>query len=262
MGFHLAAAITMAAVVSAVVTGGGFTLYENEPTRIAITAGAAHLTADQAVAATAEPEGPHVLFEDSFDAQRLDADWHWLRKDPQSWRLREEGLEIRVQPGRGETVKNVLWREAGDRTKDAYAVEVTVTTLEPPTTQWEQAGLILYREGAPVIKLGKELVDGQLCIIPGETPMDAQTVRLRLSVHGEQFVAQYQPDAKGDFKTAATGRFGAPGRIPAAGKLPVEEGSGDQVSLQCFEGPADAEHWVRFDDFRLIRIDHLPEVID
>ncbi len=48
-------------------------------------------------------------------------------------------------------------------------------------------------------------------------------------------------DAKGEFLTAATGE------LPAAGA--------DEVSLQCYHGPPDAEHWIRFDDFRILKLE-------
>jgi hypothetical protein len=56
----------------------------------------------------------------------------------------------------------------------------------------------------------------------------------------DHFVAQYRPDAKGEFQTAAEGR------LPGAGK--------DQLSIQCYNGPSDAEHWIRFDDFRVLEL--------
>jgi hypothetical protein len=212
-----------------------------------------------AAAAAPGSKEAHVLFEDAFDKDALKDGWRWHRENPETWRLRDGGLEIRVEPGRGETVKNVLWRDASDLGKGAYAFEVTVTNHTAPTTQWEQAGLILYRAGVPVAKVGKELVDGKLCIIPGEVPMDAATVRLRLVVKRDDYVAQYQPDARGEFKTAAAGRIVGGRNIPAAGKLPTAAAnSGDQVSLQCFEGPPDAEHWIRFDDFRVTQEERLP----
>ena len=210
-----------------------------------------------AAAAALDRRESSIVFEDRFERDSLAAGWHWQRENRDAWRLRDGRLEIRVEPGRGETVKNVLWRDAPDRAKGPHAFEVTVTNVTPPTTQWEQAGLILYRGGVPVVKLGKELVDGKLVIVPGEVPMDAETVRLRLVVKGDEYVAQYQSGARGEFKTAAAGRIVEGRNIPAAGKLPV--GEGDQVSLQCFEGPADAEHWIRFDDFRIVEIEDLPK---
>ena len=38
----------------------------------------------------------------------------------------------------------------------------------------------------------------------------------------------------------------------SVGKLP---GPGDdRVSIQCYNGPPDAEHWIRFDDFRVVEL--------
>ena len=54
-------------------------------------------------------------------------------------------------------------------------------------------------------------------------------------------IAQFRPEGKGEFKTAAEGKLPAPGK--------------DEVSIQCYNGPPDAEHWIRFDDFRIRRIE-------
>jgi hypothetical protein len=56
----------------------------------------------------------------------------------------------------------------------------------------------------------------------------------------DQFTAQFRPDAAGDFKTAASGAL-APG-------------ADEQISIQCYNGPPDAEHWIRFDDFRIVQL--------
>jgi hypothetical protein len=213
-----------------------------------------------AVAAALDRRESAIVFEDRFERDSLAAGWHWQRENRDGWRLRDGRLEIRVEPGRGETAKNVLWRDAPDRAKGPHAFEVTVTNLAPRTAQWEQAGMILYRGGVPVVKLVKELVDGKRVIVPGEVPMEDETVRLRLVIKGDEYVAQYQPGARGAFKTAAAGHIVDGRDIPAAGKLSVTEG--DQVSAQCFEGPPDAEHWFRFDDFRITKVDALPEAGD
>jgi hypothetical protein len=189
--------------------------------------------------AVADPPREAVVFGDAFDAE-LAAGWSWLREDADAWRIKEGGLEIRVQPGVAHNVKNALVRAAPDRSQGKFAIEVTVTNHSAPTRQYEQAGITWYRDGRPVFKLVKELVDGKLMIIPGRKPMDAQTVQLRLIVTADGFVAQYRPDGQGEFLTAATG------------KLPPPDN--DQVSIQCYNGPPDAEHWIRFDDFRIVRI--------
>ncbi|MDP6543966.1 MAG: sialate O-acetylesterase [Phycisphaerae bacterium] len=178
-------------------------------------------------------------FVDSFDG-KLDGGWSWLREDKKKWRIKDGGLEICVQPGVSHNVKNALLRKALDPAKGAYTVEVTVTSHTVPTNQFEQAGIMWYHNGKPVIKLVKELVRGKLVIIPGVKPMTAKTVQLRLVVSKAGWTAQYRPDAKGEFLTAGKGR------IPAGGK--------HQISIQCYNGPPNAEHWIRFDDFRITPI--------
>ena len=180
-----------------------------------------------------------VVFEDAFKG-KLGEGWTWLRENPKAWRIAEDALEIRIEPGDARTVKNALLRDVPDRSKGPLAIEVTVTSLTPPKVQYEQAGLTWYHDGKPGFKFVKELVDGKLLIIPGRVPMDAKTVQLRLVVDGNRLTAQFRPDAKGEFKTAAEA------------KLP--EGGKDQISIQCYHGPTDVEHRIRFDNFRILRL--------
>ena len=180
-----------------------------------------------------------ALFEDTFDG-KIAAGWTWLREDPKSWRLKDGALEIRVQPGVAHNVKNALLRPAPDRTKVMFAIDVTITNTTVPTQQYEQAGITWYSNGKPVFKLVKELVNGQLMIIPSRKPMTSPTVQLRLIVAGDDYIAQFRADAKGEFQTAAKGKLPPP--------------RNDQVSIQCYNGPPNAEHWIRFDDFRITEL--------
>jgi hypothetical protein len=182
---------------------------------------------------------PTVLFEDRF-AGRLAEGWHWLREDPQTWRLRDDALEIRVEPGVAQTVKNALVRQAPDRSARRLAFEVTVTFTSPPTHQYEQAGLTWYADGKPVFKLVHERIDGQTYIIPGKKPTQTRTVQLRLVVSADKYAAQFRPEGRGEFQTAATGD------LPPAQR--------EEISLQCYNGPPEAEHWMRFDDFRILQL--------
>jgi hypothetical protein len=180
-----------------------------------------------------------VLFEEPFDG-RFKEGWTWIRENPEAWRLAENALEIRVQPGDANTVRNALVRTAPDRSKGTYAIDLTVTTTKPLIQQFEQAGITWYNNGKPVMKLVKEIVDGDLVIIPGRKPMTNDTVQLRLVVSSDSFVAQFRPDAKGEFQTAEKGKLPPP--------------SQDQVSIQCYHGPPNAEHWIRFRDFRITKL--------
>jgi nicotinamidase-related amidase len=186
---------------------------------------------------TTSPSTPsNLVFGDNFDTG-LDPAWSWLRQNPDTWRIRDRALEIRVEPGDAHSVRNALLLPAPDRSHGRYQIEVTVRNLTVPTQQFEQAGITWYSNGQPVFKLVKELVDGELMILPGRKSMTHETVQLRLTVDANSFLAEFRPDAQGPFQTAGTGE------LPPA---PAE-----QISLQCYHGPLDDEHWIRFDDFRI-----------
>jgi len=138
------------------------------------------------------------------------------------------------------TVKNALLREAPKRGEGKYAIEVTVSNHTFPTRQYEQAGITWYVGDRPVFKLVKELIDGKIYIIPGRKAMPTNAVRLRLVVTANSFSAQFRPDGEDEFQVAAEGGLPAPGE--------------DRVSIQCYNGPPDAEHWIRFDDFRIVKL--------
>ena len=175
-----------------------------------------------------------IIFEDNF-AGKLDKEWLWLRENPDHWRIQDGGLEICVEPGVADTVRNALLRPAPDRSMGKYAIEVTVTNHTHPTIQYEQAGITWYSDGKPVFKEVKELIDGALYIIPGKQAMPTKSVRLRLVVTTDSWEAQYRPEGEAEFQTAAMGELSPPGD--------------DQVSIQCYNGPADEEHWIRFESF-------------
>ena len=179
-----------------------------------------------------------IIFEDHF-SDKLDKSWSWLRENPDHWRIENGGLEIRVQPGVADTVENALLRPAPNRNEGSFAIEVTITNYTHPTQQYEQAGITWYQDVKPIFKEVKELIDGDLYIIPGKQPMPTQSVRLRLIVTADSWEAQYRPENETEFQTAKTGELPPPGN--------------DQVSIQCYNGPPDQVHWIRFEDFCITR---------
>lgn len=174
--------------------------------------------------------------------------WSWVREHREFWRTSERGLEIRVEPGNlwgpANDAKNVLVRSA-PRPAEGRVI-ATVTVENQPTEQYEQANLVWYYNDAHMVKLGQELVDGQLSIVMGREegdrartiniiPIDAARVQVRLVVDAEEI--------RGLFRTAGEGSWQEAGRC----SLPVR---GDpKISLQCYQGPADQERWVVFSDF-------------
>ncbi len=182
-----------------------------------------------------------TIFEDCFDHHLADG-WSWIRQQPARWCVRDGALEIRIMPGDANSVENALIRKVPDRGKDTMVIEATITALSEPTQQYEQAGLTWYRDGKPIFKLVKELVDGQRMIIPGRKPMEGPTVQLRLVITSNSYIAQCRADGRGPFQTVGSGPLPPPGD--------------DQISLQCYHGPPEVNHWIRYDNFRIIKRVH------
>lgn len=180
-----------------------------------------------------EPASGKVIFEDSFDGQ-LKPGWIINNVAPRRLRVTDQTLDMWIAPESGAGARNVLHRPVETR---QCVVEVTLTSLSPPTQQYEQAGIYWLVDGKVAFKFVKERIDGVLYVFPGKIPMDAATVQMRLIVDGTNVTAMYRPDAEGEFRKAAEGS------LPAEGK--------DSVGLQCWHGPPDSAHWVRFDDFLL-----------
>ena len=195
------------------------------------------LLCTQTLASGADPE---IVLEDPLRG-KLGAGWEWLREYAKAWRNTEKGLEIMVQPGLADSVKNALARTAPDRSAGKFAIDVTVEFTSPPSNQYEQGGITWYQGNKPVFKLVHEFIDGKTYVIPGNKPTSIPVVQLRLIVNQGEYVAQYRPAAEGEFLTAA------------AGKLPA--GKDEKVSIQCYNGPANAEHWVRFSDFQITKLE-------
>ena len=194
-----------------------------------------------------------VLFRDDFKGS-LGSGWLWLREDPKGWRVTEHGLEVRVQPGNmwgpANDAKNVLIRPAPDPAKGELEISVAVTNQ--PSGQYEQVDLVWYYDDGNMVKLGQELVDGKLSIVMGREendrtrtiaiiPLAAFSVQLRLTVTGNRI--------RGQFRTSASEPWLEAGECD----LPVH---GDpKVSLQCYQGPANVEHWARLTQFHIRRLE-------
>ena len=176
---------------------------------------------------------PEVLFKDGFDA-KLGEGWSWLREHRENWRIKEGALEIKVQPGKAHNVQNALVRKAPGRN---VTVEVTVSNNTAPTQQYEQGGITLYRDGKPIFKLVKERIDGKIYIIPGKKPVHTNKVRLRVEIGENKLDAWFRPDGQDAFQKAGSKNLPPP--------------KNDQISIQCYNGPPNANHWIRFDDFKI-----------
>ena len=194
---------------------------------------------------TAADDAPKLPFRDTF-RPRPDASWRWVREDRNAWRVGEHGLEVRIQPGNNwgpaNDAKNVLVRPAPDPAKQA--IEISASVTNNPTGQWEQVDLCWYYDDSNMVKLGQEMVDGQLSIVMGReekdrtrtvriVPIDAHSVELRLVVSGNRIRGKFRPAGK-DW-----------GDVGECDLPPAPQGATPQLSLQFYQGVADVEHWAR-----------------
>ncbi len=146
--------------------------------------------------------------------------------------------------------RNVLVRPAPGASE--HEIGVSVEVENHPTNQYEQVDLVWYYDDSDMVKLGLELVDGKLSVVMGREEKDqcrtiaiipVQSTRLtvRLSAKGNRIRGQFRlPDAK-DWREVGECT------------LPATEGSAAKLSLQFYQGPAQAEHWARVADFRVSR---------
>jgi regulation of enolase protein 1 (concanavalin A-like superfamily) len=195
-----------------------------------------------------------VLFEDDFKG-KLGESWSWVREHREAWRVSERGLEVRAEPGNmwgnANNAKNVLVRFVPDAAQGE--IEIAVTFENRPTAQYEQADLVWYYDDSHMVKLGQELVDGKLCIVMGReekdrtrtvkiVPIEALKVQLRFLVKGNSLRGQFRPGGSDQWQDVGEC------------DLPAPENGKPKISLQFYQGPADAEHWVRVTEFRVRRM--------
>jgi regulation of enolase protein 1 (concanavalin A-like superfamily) len=205
------------------------------------------------VAAVLCPAG-EVPFHDDFNG-KLAEGWSWVRELREAWRVSAKGLEVRVLPGNmwgpANDARNVLVRPVPD--PGSGPLEISVSVENHPTEQYEQVDLVWYYSDSHMVKIGQERVDGKLSIVMGREegdktrtiaiiPLDSNSVRLRFRVSDKTIRGQFLP--------AGSDRWRDAGECD----LPAPSGQAPQISLQFYQGPAQAEHWARVNDFRVERV--------
>jgi regulation of enolase protein 1 (concanavalin A-like superfamily) len=197
----------------------------------------------------AELPPEELLFGDTFEG-KLGAGWSWVREDPRAWRIGDRALEIRPAHGTVEKATNLLVRKAPETSERTTAAEVTVSN--DPTEQYEQCGIVWYYNDRHYVKLVKEVVDAKSWIVMGRTHPERGALAgkipfvredkavLRLEVTGEKIAGRVRKLDEKKWTDVGTCQ------------LPVDGQA--MVSLQAYHGPLDAEHWARFESFRMLRI--------
>ena len=178
------------------------------------------------------------VFKDSFGewVATLQDNWTWLHEVPDHWRITKEALEIKMipTPNTDNDVRNILFRKPPKIAEGNFTVTVELKASQPYSAQYQQAGLYWMQGSRQRVKLVMERIDGKLCVWPGGMPLETEHVVLRLRVEGSRAIAEFQPNATGEFQEAFRT------------DLPERNDELDRIGLQCWHGPADKEMWMRF----------------
>lgn len=188
-----------------------------------------------------------LIFHDEFKG-KLGEGWSWVRENPAGWRISERGLEIRVQPGNmwggANNARNVLVRPVPDPATGE--VIVSLALQNQPTEQYEQVDLVWYYDDSHMVKLGQELVDKKLSIVMGREQADRTRtiaiIPIQETALEVRFLVQTN-QIRGQFRTVADQPWRDAGRCD----LPIK--GSPKVSVQCYQGPSQAEHWARITTF-------------
>jgi len=131
---------------------------------------------------------------------------------------------------------------------NAGPIEVCATFENHPTEQYEQIDLVWYYDDSHMVKIGEELVDGQLSIVMGREekdrtrtiaiiPLRTFSVGVRLLVSANRIRGQFRPEGATEWSDA--------------GNCDLPTRGTPKISIQAYQGPANAEHWARVTEFRI-----------
>lgn len=199
-----------------------------------------------------------VLFEDNFD-DVLSLKWEAVGLKKEDYRVRDGGLELRVQSGKLSRDTGMLRLNYPINTTATVTASVDVTIIDEFSEPEEFAGLYLTDGHGLDFGGRKQLVRGQLAFSPGKYdfignpgeegdpdkytvtywPADKNAGPLRIIVRNDHAYFQVGPSSEGkslNFFHSAIGRDEARG-----------------FALVAAGAPGDAPHWVRFDNFRITK---------
>lgn len=185
-----------------------------------------------------------VLFRDGFFAAP-EPPWTWVRGDPKARRA-GDGLSVLVQPGGlmgpGGDAKNVLTRPLDPRARAA-----SVSVESKPSSQFEQAGLILYRDDDNYAKLVRECVDGETCVVFVVELEGRPRVLAKVPAPPGRTRLAFDFTAKGI--AALAGGEAGDRALLAEAEFPL--GPPPRIGVFSQSGEPGADRWARFADFTL-----------
>ena len=209
-------------------------------------------------ASESDPPKGKALFRDTF-AKSPETPWEWIRENPEAHRVTKNGLEIKLEPGGlmggGKDAKNILVRPL-----PAEAMFVSVHVRVEHASQFEQAGLILYRDDDNYIKLVKEWVDGKLNVV-FIYEIDAEAKAVRIAPHPPKAVTLALERVPDGIRGWYWDRKTTPVDLGLA-EFPIGEPDGEiwpRIGLFTQSGEAGADRWAAFRRFALFPQPRFPK---
>ncbi len=190
-----------------------------------------------------------IVFEDRFEGS-LKPGWVWLHGNSASRRFVNNALEILTEPFGDLEARNALTRPLNflglqnGRVASSYRIETECCFTQKPQAQYQQCGIYWLQNDRVIFKFVVENLDGKTYIFPGKAPIDSHGGRLRITVTGQNIVAEFSGLNETSFRRIYEGR--------------IECGPNDKISLQCWNGPQDGrvqDQWARFHYFRIEKLD-------
>ncbi len=217
------------------------------------------LAAIQFLAAGQMVVAQEVLFEETFDRD-LSPRWNIVGLKADDYRLKDGGLEMRVQPGRETKDTPMLMVLLPFDTTETVIASVDLTLIDSFTEPAESAGLFLTDEDSREFGAEKMNLNGHLVYSPSEVefigkegdegdpqqyalkfwPANNAYGALRIVVRGDYGYFQVGPSKDGKYLNFFHSALRSD--EPKRG-----------FCLSASGGPIDGEHWVRFDNFRVVR---------
>lgn len=200
-----------------------------------------------------------LLFEDRFDKELSDR-WEIVGLTKEDYRLRDGGLEVRIQPQQGSDKTPMLKIMLPFTIEDTAIASVEVTVLDEFTHEGEGAALCLLDETGVDFTVQKQRIEGGLFFAPGEyrfagkdgeegnpakyhvhyTPATNAAGPLRIVTRGDHAYFMVGPSDEGKYLTFFHS---------AVNPKPKRRG----FALRAGGGKPGDNHWVRYDNFRVTK---------
>ena len=203
--------------------------------------------------------GGELLFQDNFDKE-LSPKWQFIGLTKDDYRLRDGALEVRVQKSQRGQPTPMLKVNLPFTTDDNVIAKVDVSVVGEPLDRGESAGMCLTDADGQSFTVRKTNIEGFFVFAPGEVDFIGQD--------GEEgdfskYTVKYWPAAKeaGPLRIIIRGSYAhfqtgptKDGQYRTYFHSAIREAK-DGMGFGLFAtGRSDAaEHWVRFDNFRVER---------